>query len=148
MEFVVFDTEKRFKEFMNKDNESLNIKISEMHLVNKNNFWFETDFKTNNSALSIDERYVHINPNIDRIKRDYTVTDTIRLTPLNFKYHYNSSYLVVFKKSWLRNKIIKKKKIMTRFIRNPRKNIYIPVNGNMYYNTSNDIIYVILEYYK
>ena len=151
MEFVIFDTENRLEEFIKNDDSRyspMKIKINEMHLMNKKNFWFETDFKRNSNTLNLDDRYVHVNPMVKITRLKNAITSTIRLTPENFKYNYNSSCLIIYKKFLFFNIIVMKKKIMTRFIGNPKTNKDIPVNGNMYYNSANNIIYIVLEYYK
>jgi len=148
VEFIIFDTEKRLDDFIKNDDNprsSMKIKINEMHLINKENFWFETDFERDGYTINLDNKYVHINPKVRKTRLTRKISDTVRINAENFKYHYNSSYLIVYKKFLWWNRVIHKKKVMTRFVGNPRTDKDISVNGNMFYNSSNNIIYVVLN---
>jgi len=143
MEFIVFDTETRFKKFMKHDKDKPYL-VTELHLINDRNIWFETDYDKSSYNLSIGERYVHVNPSVKRIKRSYTINSTLRLTPANFKYNYRSSKLIVYKKSLWRNRIIITKKVHSHFMRITGGED-ITINGDMYWNPVKNVMYVILD---
>ena len=143
MEFIVFDTQIRFNKFMKYDEDKPWI-VKELHLINDRNIWFETDYDKSSYNLSIGERYVHVNPSIQRIKKPYTIYSTLRLTPQNFKYNYRSSKLIVYKKSFWRNHTIITKKVHSHFMK-VTDGEDITIHGNMYWNPVKNIMYVILN---
>jgi len=141
MDFIIFDTEKRFKEFMKHD-EKEPILVKEMYLINKKNFWFETKFNKGSYLLSMNNRYVHINPNVTKLKGLYDIKSSIRLTPQNFKYNYKAANLKIYSKFWFWNRVIKTKVCRTHYMKYTDKELSI---GKMYWYEDTDKIYCIID---